>query len=140
MNKQVVSMLITLILLGYLAYAGETPQNGIVKKYYPSGKVELEQIYKNGKLDGKVKGYYEDGHFKSEVNFQNGKVNGPYKNYYEDGTLQSDGQYKDNKMVGVQSTYYPNGKLKTEETYENGILTMKNNCQEITVCQKAAIP
>lgn len=46
--------------------------NGIVKIYYPSGKIMSEESYKDDKLEGTVKKYDESGKITSEEFFKNG--------------------------------------------------------------------
>ena len=46
--------------------------SGMVKIYYPSGKIMSEESYKNDKLDGIVKRYDESGNLTSEETYQNG--------------------------------------------------------------------
>jgi len=58
--------------------------NGIVKFYYPNGKLFVESPYINGKINGVSKGYHENGKLMSETIFKKGKE-GKTKNYDENG-------------------------------------------------------
>ena len=68
-------------------------QEGITKKYYKSGTINLEINFKNGKQDGIVKEYYENGKLKQEGNYKNEKAEGILKYYSENGKLKQETQY-----------------------------------------------
>ena len=118
--------------------------DGVVKKYYPSGKLQSEDKYtnnglagiskayyengkllaegnlKDGKLEGISKGYYESGKLKNEVEWKDGKQEGISKEYYESGKLLEEGNYKDGKREGISKEYYESGKLLTDWNYKDG--------------------
>ena len=48
--------------------------NGMVKGYYPSGELFLEDPYSNGQREGMEKTYYENGKIISETSFYNGFI------------------------------------------------------------------
>ena len=43
-----------------------------MKYYYPSGQIEEESHWNNGKRDGTLKQYLENGDLARELNFKNG--------------------------------------------------------------------
>ena len=84
-------------------------QNGVVKTFYPNGKVETEANFKAGKQDGIAKSYWDNGNLKAEITFVNGKQNGAIKAYRKDGSLMAEGTQKEGVPQGAQKTYYKNG-------------------------------
>lgn len=106
--------LITIILIGCLMSVGgpwlgngePAPPNGIVKEYYPTGKIRLEFRYKNGLLRRK-RVWYKNGHLMCDYVFQDGQ---PYikKDYYENGRLKSSWS----RESGVLQFFHDDGTLK----------------------------
>lgn len=103
------------------------PLNGLLKAYYPSGKVDAEINYVNGMKDGKYKLYYESGALRSSGVYLNGLANGRLTSYYEDGTLKVETQVSDGLWDGVRRTYYNDGTLLSEEEFSQG---KKNGVQQ----------
>jgi len=65
-------------------------QNGPVRKYYESGELLFETMYKKGKQDGLFKRYYKSGQLLFEASYENDKIEGLAKKYYENGQLQEE--------------------------------------------------
>ena len=103
------------------------PLNGLLKTYFPTGKVQAEVNYANGMRDGKYKIYYESGALRSAGVYLNGKANGRLTNYYEDGTLETETQVADGLWDGLRRTYYQDGTIKSEEEFAQG---KKNGVQQ----------
>lgn len=94
--------------------------NGIVRSYFPSGKIYAEISYANGLKDGKYKVYFESGALRYSGVYKQGKTNGRLTTYYEDGTLAQEIQVSMGEWNGVRRIYYNDGKLKSEENYVQG--------------------
>ena len=47
--------------------------DGVAKEYYPSGKIKIEEPYKNGQIDGVAKAYDESGKVIQQATFKNGQ-------------------------------------------------------------------
>ena len=107
--------------LGYVEGEKE-PFTGIAKDYYPSGKIETESFYANGKLNGKSITYYENGNLKYEENYKNSKLDGLIKTYFEDGTIRTEIYYKNGELDGPATEYYENGQVYIQENYKDGEL------------------
>ncbi|RDB35137.1 MAG: toxin-antitoxin system YwqK family antitoxin [Spirobacillus cienkowskii] len=91
------------------------------KKYYESGQLKEERLFKNGVLDGEVKNYYESGQLKQEGLFKNGVRDGEYKLYNEDKIMIEKGKYCNDVRCGVVQLFYPDsGELNTEGEYIKG--------------------
>ena len=48
--------------------------NGVVKKYYESGGLKDEMIFKDGKPNGIMKRYYQSGKLMGKILYENGKA------------------------------------------------------------------
>lgn len=97
-------------------------QNGNVKTYYASGKVESRTSYVKDVLEGISYKYYENGNLKLAINYSNGKLSGVTKSYYPSGLIKEEIQYRDGMLDGVYKLYYENGGLKEVRTYNKGEL------------------
>ncbi len=95
---------------------------GVVKTYYPSGKIQSTQTYKSNAKEGTSKAYYESGTLKAEVNFKNDKLGGKFKKYSESGKLLEEGNWENGRREGIQKIYYQSGKLAREGNFKEGSL------------------
>lgn len=131
-------------------------KNGLMEgeftHFYPSGKVGIEGLYSNEKLDGLIKSYYENGkpnglryyakglaigkhtyfypngQIRLEAEFVNDTLNGSYKSFYENGQIKENFIYKKGKEDGIYKYYYPNGQLWIEKEYKEGrVMNVINN-------------
>ena len=102
---------------------GQIP-DGIVREYYRNGQLKLEELYKDGKLNGLRKKFDEMGRLWAEENYLNGKMEGQVKvhNYFKDKVFEEEASFKDNKLNGIRRTFYPNSKVSVEENYLDGRL------------------
>ncbi|MSR88335.1 MAG: hypothetical protein EXS67_01610 [Candidatus Margulisbacteria bacterium] len=82
------------ILLASTSWAQTT--NGVIKEFYPSGKI------------------------KSEITYKNDHKNGPVNTYYETGGLRTTCLLKDDFSVGFFYMYFSNGQLKYEDFFKAG--------------------
>lgn len=94
-------------------------KNGLVKVYYESGKLEGEVPYTNNKINGVEKVYFDEGAVKAEIQYKDGTKNGVEINYFESGKLASQIPWKDGIMDGKVKEYYENGGIKSETVIAN---------------------
>ena len=97
-------------------------QNGIIKSYYPSGKVQTEESYVEDVRDGAFYRYYENGNLEEEKNYLSGVLNGWYRTFYESGLLREEVYLENGIRNGVDKLYYENGALAEVRSYKNGKL------------------
>ena len=114
--------------------------------FYPSGKIEEINTYKDGELNGSSISWYRNGVKKSEVNMTDGKEDGYLTTWYPNGKLEAEGwmkngeyhgewlfydepgrltgksNYLDGDLDGYKETYNPDGRITTEEKYHRGWL------------------
>ena len=96
-----------------------TKLNGIVKEFFPSGKVAAEVPYKNGVRKGAGKMFYESGKLYATETYDV-TLNGPTVTYYDTGVVQAKLNYKDGLLDGLCQQFYPSGKLESEVTWKAG--------------------
>jgi len=97
-------------------------KQGLAITFSKRGQIILEENYANDELHGWKRGYTEVGH---KINLQekyvNGRVEGLQKIYAKDGKLQEEHFFKNGKKNGVSKTYYPDGKVKQEISYKDDV-------------------
>ncbi len=93
--------------------------------FYKEGKLKAKGNYKNQQKDS-IWNYYSIVGFRiSEELYVNGKKQGKVKNYFDDGTLAEEKEYLDNVENGDWIQYYENGKVRMKSTYNKGSLEGK---------------
>ena len=55
-------------------------------------QVKRETVFVKGKPDGLVKEYYPDGKIKKEMHYKKGKPNGITRSFYENGKVETEAQ------------------------------------------------
>ncbi len=120
-------------------YSHPTAYNGLLKIYYPNGKVKRVTFHKDGMLvkdsifydtgklnytkkfsDGELvhqEKYSKDNHLLIEVNFTNNKKHGIQRKNYSNGKPEVIEEYNNGDLTHYEK-YYENGKLKVEENYK----------------------
>lgn len=75
-------------------------KNGVIIKYFDSGKIKSKCNYKNGKKHGSCIYYYENGNMKYDYNYENDTLNIICIDYYETGRIKNLSYYeKNNKLI-----------------------------------------
>jgi TonB family protein len=95
-------------------------QEGLIKTYYPNGKIQSEITFANKIREGAAKFYYDNGNLKQEFSYINGKVDGLVKEYYESGKLKLTFNIVEGKREGPVSLFKEDGTFFTDVTYERG--------------------
>ena len=96
-----------------------------LKTYYPSGALQLIMIYDNGVLNGIVTKYRETGELMERVTFEGNEENGPFEEYHQNGQIQWKGTYlKGENEYGL-----------LEEFDEIGEPIKRMMCDEMAICK-----
>ena len=111
-------IIILIIFFSVITFA----QDGIVKTYYASSKVESRTSFVKDVLEGASYTYYENGFIKSEKNYSNGKLNGIVKNYYPNGLVKDEAHFRNGMLDGLFKSFYDNSGIKEVKNYSNGEL------------------
>ena len=96
-------------------------KDGIHKKWYEDGQLEIEINFKDGKWDGIFKEWYENNQIKQEGNWENNRTIGLWKIWYENGQLKSESDFINGKFDGLYRDWYENGQLRSERNYTDGV-------------------
>jgi len=95
--------------------------NGVMKSYYPNGKLSRECVYNDGKKTGPDIEYFDNGQVESLDTASYGISDGLYKEYYKNGKTKSVYKYKIDNANGICSEFDENGMLKMEKAYDVGV-------------------
>lgn len=99
-------------------------QDGLVKTFYPDGKIESEINFRDSIREGEAKFYYENGNVREERNYVNGRVDGLVKLYSETGLLKEVFVIEDGKREGPTSLFDENGNYLSDIYFEGGKLVV----------------
>lgn len=91
--------------------------NGIVKGYYPSGKLEYEENYIDGVVSGISREYYENGQI-ADDRIRQGHSDLARKVFYKNGVLKADEKESDSKHKSSKF-YAEDGKLSMEQIWDD---------------------
>jgi hypothetical protein len=95
--------------------------DGLVKNYYPDGKIKAEVTMKDKKRHGLARSYYPSGVVRQEIDYLNNVKHGVARTNYETGKPYQITRYVEGKMEGVREKYRQNGDLMSEAPYYNDL-------------------
>lgn len=95
--------------------------NGIIKAYYPNGKVSREMEYRNGDLVGLYKHYDDTGQILEEFPYTANEYHGTMKTYHRNGRVKNEQTYFFGYKHGRSLEYFDTGKLKKEDNFRNDL-------------------
>ena len=94
-------------------------KNGQSLEYDKNGNLSSDVTYKNGQFYGIVKFYYPNGKVNYEEYYdEKGLTQGAFNLWYPSGKLSQIGKSIDGKMVGRWLQYHENGKIKSISYYD----------------------
>jgi len=100
-------------------------KDGLYKRYFENGKLEISCDYKMGVIEGIKKRYSEKGYLEALETYKNGKMDGTYIVYHPDGSVKLKQIFIDDLLQGLSISYFQNGKMKEKVTikdgFENGV-------------------
>lgn len=100
----------------------DTGYTGI--KQYTSNKVLIKEVtFKNGIREGLMKSFYPSGKMRQTFWYKNGVREDSAKWYYEEGQVFRSTPYKNDTVDGIQKQYYRVGRLKAKLGYLKGLRT-----------------
>ena len=94
--------------------------HGLWTRWYPDGKKESEENYKEGKLHGLWTFWHENGQKAREWNFKDGKWDGLETEWYENGQKRGEGNWRDGKREGLATVWHENGQKRGEANFKDG--------------------
>lgn len=91
------------------------------RTWYADGNPELQQFYRDGKLEGERKFWYPNGRLGLLQFYRNGKREGRSRLWYINGQLESDESYQNGKVEGKSIMYWQTSGWPGEQRfYRNG--------------------
>ncbi|CAM3792455.1 toxin-antitoxin system YwqK family antitoxin [Aquirufa aurantiipilula] len=110
-------------------------EDGIWRKYYPSGQLYEIRAYDHGKKTGTYEAYWENGKRMRVFEFENDEYQGLCREWNEGGQLIKEMHYEKGHEQGAQKMFYDNGKIRSNylvlEGRRYGLLGTKN-CRNIS--------
>jgi len=98
-----------------------TPFTGTAVWYYPSGQIEQESSYQDGKEHGSEIWWHESGVRAGQSEYKDGVLHGPTVQWYPDGKqMEFQASLQNGKQQGLELWWHPNGKKKSVTSYVNG--------------------
>ena len=97
---------VSILFLGAPVFGAPSSQNGVQREYYDNGKIQLENVFRNGVVVRK-RTYYRNGRLLFEEKYKKG-VLVIRRTFYEDGRLKSIWT----KKSGSNKFYSDDGKLQ----------------------------
>lgn len=86
-------------------YDDKGNRNGVMKKFYETGRLQFSRYYRKDKLDGVSFEYHQNGNSKSTMYHMKGKLYGIYFCYDENGKIRSKTDYFNNLRHGFHVEY-----------------------------------
>lgn len=93
---------------------------GLVRGWYDSGQLEVEEHFENGISQGMRKRWHENGKLRNEVMIVDGKLEGSYKEWYDNGVQAVVMTMVKGQGQGLCEAWHPDGNLKSRITLEKG--------------------
>ena len=94
-------------------------QKDSVWTYYSpmDGTVRIREPYQKGQLHGIVRNYYPNGRISEELTWEQNHKQGPWKQFYITGTPRLNGNYRDDRLNGSYEVFFGNGEPKIKGEY-----------------------
>jgi hypothetical protein len=94
-----------------------------INKYMNGGRLFKEVTFKNGVKQGLMKTYYPSGKVRQTFWYENGIRQDSARWFFEEGQLFRTTPYKNDTVDGIQIQYYRTGRLKAKIGYSKGLRT-----------------
>ena len=95
--------------------------NGVIKYYYPTGRIEKIEEYDKGIRNGKFYFYHRNGQVKEEGEYKLNCPIGTWQVWHENGQLASIFQYENCQLVDTTYSWYENGQLGEIRQFKYGL-------------------
>lgn len=97
-------------------------KNGISRRFYASGELLEESVWKNDLPDGPYRAFFLTGKSFLECTYKEGKRSGRCVSYFPSGAVEVESAYLEDLPEGIWKYYNARGALRYTLTYEKGIL------------------
>lgn len=93
--------------------------NGVVKEFYPSGKIKSEITYKNNVKNGPINTYFETGDLRTTGTLKDDLSEGFFYKYYSNGQVKYEDFFKAGKRINLSKEYDAEGQLLVQCHYDD---------------------
>ncbi len=92
-----------------------------IKQFYSKRTLTYEATFKNGVREGLMKSYYPSGKVRQTFWYRNGMKEDTAVWFYEEGNVFRKTPFKRDSMNGVQIQYYKSGAIRARMAFLNGL-------------------
>jgi hypothetical protein len=94
-----------------------------IKQYYSKSTLTYEATFRNGVREGLMRSFYPDGKVRQTFWYRNGMKEDTAIWFYEEGPIFRKTPFRRDSMNGIQSQYYKSGALRAKMNFVNGLRT-----------------
>jgi hypothetical protein len=94
-----------------------------IRQYYTRQFLVKEVTFKNGVRNGLMRTFYPSGKLNQTFWYENGVREDTAKWYFEDGKVFRATPFKKDSMEGIQTQFYKNGKIRAKLNFVTGLRT-----------------
>lgn len=92
-----------------------------IRQYFSNSNLSYEVTFKNGVRNGLMRTFYPDGKLRQTFWYENGTREDTAIWFYEDGKIFRKTAFKRDSMNGLQIQYYKSGKVKAKLEFVDGL-------------------
>jgi antitoxin component YwqK of YwqJK toxin-antitoxin module len=93
----------------------------VSRRYYESGRLCSQCIYRKNEREGVCTDYFENGRLREKTLYRHGAIEGAYVRFHQSGVLAETAVYDNGTREGITRTYYESGKPREQTNYLNGL-------------------
>jgi antitoxin component YwqK of YwqJK toxin-antitoxin module len=94
-----------------------------IKQFYSKKTLTYEATFKNGVREGLMKSYYPSGKLRQTFWYRNGMKEDTAVWFYEEGNIFRKTPFRRDSMNGIQIQYYKSGAIRAKMSFVNGLRT-----------------
>jgi len=108
-------------------------RHGLEQKFYPSGRIADETMWKDDMKHGTWKQFFDNGQLKLVATHVNNKLEGAFTTYYPNGKIEIEGFFSNGTPDGNWVRYDDEGNYIATVKYDNGIITNLDELEETDI-------
>lgn len=99
-------------------YHGSHTVVGEVKVWHENGELSLVVPNENGQTHGVVRTFWPSGRVAGETHYQNGRKHGPERHWFENGQLETSGENANERPIGTWRSWHWDGSARIVMKYD----------------------
>ncbi|HWE83648.1 MAG TPA: hypothetical protein VG267_01795 [Terracidiphilus sp.] len=104
--------------LGNITPVSGIVPDGLIKGYFPDGKLMMEIPFEHNYAEGLGHSFYE-GALEADERYRGGILNGTQTGYHSNGKIKTQGEWRDGKPVGLLKLFDEQGRLEMTTDIKN---------------------